>query len=74
MGHTTLSGSVIVERRSLWQPREIQRGEAGAERGMRRLRVRDLTGLRQVGSCSATQGLWLGDRKVGSQVFGGDRS
>ena len=30
--------------------------------------------LGKVASGSATQGLWLGDRKVGSQVVGKDRS
>ena len=33
-----------------------------------------LGGARKVASGSVTQGLWLGDRKVGSQVIGQDRS
>ena len=41
---------------------------------MRPLRERSSAELGKVASGSATQGLWLGDRKVGSQVIGEDRS
>ena len=41
---------------------------------MRLLRARGSAELGKVASGSATQGLWLGGRKVGSQVSGKDRS
>ena len=41
---------------------------------MRLLRERGLAELREVASGSATQGLWLRNGKVGSQVGGVDRS
>ena len=41
---------------------------------MRLLRTSGLAVLGQVVFDSATQGLWLGNRKVGSQVVGVDRS
>ena len=41
---------------------------------MRLLRARGLADLREVASGSATKGLWLRNRKVGSQVSGIDRS
>ena len=41
---------------------------------MRLFRARDLAELGKVASGSAEQGLWLGDRKMGSQVIGEDRS
>ena len=40
---------------------------------MSQLRACSLAELGEVASGSATQGLWLGDRKVGSQVSGEDR-
>ena len=60
--------------RGLWQPREIHRGEGGAEGRMRLLRARGSAELGKVASGSATQGLWLGNRKVGSQIVGENRS
>ena len=41
---------------------------------MRFLRERDSAELGKVASGSAMKGLWLGDRKVGSQVMRKDRS
>ena len=41
---------------------------------MRPLWARGSAELRKVASASATQGLWLRDRKVGFQVSGDDRS
>ena len=41
---------------------------------MRLLRARGSAELRKVVSCSARQGLWLRNGKVGSQVRGIDRS
>ena len=41
---------------------------------MRLLKAVGLTELGQVASGSVMQGLWLGDRKIGSQVSGIDRS
>ena len=41
---------------------------------MRLLRAHGSVKLRKVASDSAMQGLWLGDRKVGSQVISEDRS
>ena len=45
-----------------------------AERRVRLLRPRGLVDLGKVASGSATQGLWLGDRKVESQIIGENRS
>ena len=44
------------------------------ERRMRRLRACSSAELGLVASGSATQSLWLGNRKVGSQVVGKDRN
>ena len=46
----------------------------GAKGRVRLLQARVSVELRKVVSGSATQGLWLGDRKVGSQVVGKDQS
>ena len=40
----------------------------GAEKEMRLLSARGSTELGKVASSSAAQGLWLGNRKMGSQV------
>ena len=48
--------------------------ERGAERRMRLLKARGSAELGKEASGSATQGLWLGDRKVGSQIVGEDQS
>ena len=48
--------------------------ERKAKGRMRFLMARCSAKLGRVASGSATQGLWLGDRKVGSQVIGIDRS
>ena len=49
--------------------------EEGRTKGrVRLLRARGPVELGKVASGSATQGLWPGDRKVGSQVVGEDRS
>ena len=47
-------------------------GEGRAKGRVRFLRARGSAELRKVASGSATQGLWQGDRKVGSQVIGED--
>ena len=49
-------------------------GGVGAEREMRLLRARSQSELEQVAFGSAKQGLWLGDKKVRSQVIGENRS
>ena len=50
-------------------------GKKGEEKGqMRLLRSRGLAELRTIVSGSATHGLWLRDREVGSQIIGEDRS
>ena len=48
--------------------------ERRAKRRMRLLRARGSAKLREVASGSATEGLWLRNGKVGSQVSGVDRS
>ena len=50
--------------------RNSAEGVEKAERRMRFLRARGLAELGQVASDSATQVLWLENRKVGSQVVG----
>ena len=47
-------------------------GEGGAEEQMRLLKARRSAKLGNVASGSATQGFWLRERKVGSQVVGED--
>ena len=47
--------------------------KGGAERRMRLLGARGSAESERVASGSATQGLWLGNRKVGSQVVSEDR-
>ena len=55
--------------------REKFSGREGRAKGRVRLfSARGPTELGEVASGSATQGLWLGDRKVGSQVVGEDRT
>ena len=49
-------------------------GIKGGKGQVRHLSARDSEELRKVASGSATQILWLRDRKVGSQVIGEDRS
>ena len=44
-----------------------------AKKGMRFLKARSPSVFRQVASGSATQGLWLGNGKEGSQAVGEDR-
>ena len=58
----------------MWQLREFNGVEGGAERQMRPLEARGTAELRKVASDSATPGLWLRNRKVGSQVIGEYRS
>ena len=53
---------------------KLSGGERGAERQMRLLKARGLKKLVEVISGSATQGLWLENRKVGFQVVGNDRN
>ena len=48
-------------------------GERRAEGRVRLHRARDSVELRKVASGSATQGLWMRNGKVGSQVIGIDR-
>ena len=61
-------------RRGLWHPREIQREGRVVEKGMKLFRESGSVELGQVSSCSAMQGLGLGNRKVRSPVVGEDRS
>ena len=61
------------EERFVAAARNLARKE-GAERRTRFFRADGSAEHGQVASGSATQGLWLGDRKVGSQVVGEDRS
>ena len=49
-------------------------GEGRAKGQMRLPRTRHSAELGKVASGSVTQGFWLGDRKVRSQVIGKDRS
>ena len=56
------------------QPQEIHRERSGNKRRIKFLSACGSAELGKVASGSATQGLWLGDRKVGSQVVGIDRS
>ena len=56
------------------QLQEIQSEERRAKGRMRILWARASAELRKVASGSATQGLWLRNRKVRSQVSGADRS
>ena len=48
--------------------------EGEAKERLRLFRACGSAELGKVASCSATQGIWLGDRKKGSQVIGKDRS
>ena len=50
------------------------RNSAEEKGRVRLLRARGSAKLRKVASGSATQGLWLRNRKVGSQVSGEDQS
>ena len=47
--------------------------KGGAERQTKLLRARGLAEIKKVASGSAMQSLWLGNKKVGSQVVGKDR-
>ena len=53
---------------------KFSEGERRAKGRVRLLRARGTAELREVASGSATQGLWLRNGKVGSQVSGIDRS
>ena len=54
--------------------KKFSRAEGGAKGRVRLFRARGSAELGKVASGSTTQGLWLGDRIVGSQVIGVDRS
>ena len=54
--------------------KKISEGKGGAKRRMSFLKADDSAELEKVESGSATQGLWLRDRKVGSPIVGEDRS
>ena len=56
------------------QSQEIHRGERRAEGLVRLLKARGIAELSKVASGSATQGLWLRNGKVASQVIGIDRN
>ena len=49
---------------------KFSKREGGAEGRVTLLRARGSAELKRVASDSATQGLWLRNRKVGSQVIG----
>ena len=53
---------------------KFSEGDGGAKRRVRLHRARDSAEFEKITSGCATQGLWLGDRKVGSQVNGRDQS
>ena len=53
---------------------KISGGEGREERGTRLLGARSSAELRQVTSGSVAQDLWLGNRKMRSQVVGKDQS
>ena len=54
--------------------KKFSREERRAEEKVRLLRACGSTELREVASGSATQGLWLRNGKVGSQVSGKDQT
>ena len=54
--------------------KKFTRGERRAEEQVRLLRACGSAELGKVASGSAMQGLWLGNRKMGSQVIGKDKS
>ena len=71
MGYATLSGPVAVEGERLdAAARNSVEEKEEAEGRVRLLRARGTAELREVASGSATQGLWLKKKKVGSQVSG----
>ena len=61
-------------RRGLWQLRETQLGRRGSRKNNETPQARGTAKLGQVASGSTTQGLWLENRKMGSQVVYEDRS
>ena len=75
MGLATLSGPVAVEEeRFVAATRNLAGKKGKTERRMRLRRACVSAELGQVPSGSHTQGLWLKNRIVGSQVVGEDRS
>ena len=64
-GWATLSGPVAVDEEKLEAAARTAEGKRGAKGRVRHLRVRDSAELRKIASGSATQGLWLGDKKSG---------
>ena len=72
MGQATLSDNGREKVRGSRKKFSGQEGGAGGQ--VRLLKARGLAELGKVVSGSAAQGLWLRERKVGSQVIGDDRS
>ena len=71
----TLSGPVAVDEERLEAAAKNSVGEKEEQKGqLRLLRACSSAELGKVASGSATQSLWLKDKKVGSQVIGNDRS
>ena len=73
MGKATLSGPVAVEEKGWRQPQEVQRRKKESRRTSETPPARGMAELREVASGSATQGLWLRNGKVRSQVSGVDQ-
>ena len=73
MGQTTMSGPVCRRGEVCISRTKFMERKRRAERRMRLLTARGSVGLGRVASGSATLGLLLGNRKVGSQVVGEDR-
>ena len=75
MGWATLSGPVAVEGGKVRGSRKkFSGGEGRAKERVRLHKARGSAELGKVATGSATQGLWQGDRKVGSKVISVDRS
>ena len=75
MREATWSGPVAVDEKRCMAAGNILAEEKGRAKGRIRLsRARGSAELGKVASGSAAQGLWLGDRKVGSQVISEDRN
>ena len=63
-----MSGSEQGEDRG--SRKKFSKGKGEAEGRVRLLRARGSAELEKIASGSAMQGLWLGDRKVRSQIIG----
>ena len=73
MGYATLYGPLAVDKERFVAAERNSAKKGGAERRMRLLKARGSAELKKVAFNSATQGVWLENRKVGFQVVGKDR-